>query len=97
MIDDDFPPLIAKKLLFELLVFGDMCYYDTKLKKIVYKTAEYALSAYLMLQHVEMDKHKWIESEKAGKDVGDFGKADWVIKYAKTWVQEWKKTHAFIA
>ena len=34
----------------------------------------------------EILKHKWIESEKAGKDIG-FEKAlmDWVMHYRKAW------------
>jgi len=34
----------------------------------------------------EILRHKWIESEKAGQDIG-FEKAllDWVIKYRSTW------------
>ena len=34
----------------------------------------------------EIDKHKWIESEKAGHDIG-FEKAaeDWINRYAEDW------------
>ena len=34
----------------------------------------------------EILKHKWIESEKAGKDIG-FEKAllDWIVKYRSSW------------
>ena len=34
----------------------------------------------------EILKHKWIESEKAGTDIG-FEKAllDWIVKYRSTW------------
>jgi hypothetical protein len=31
---------------------------------------------YLKLQTLEIERHKWIESEKAGKDL------DWILKYA---------------
>jgi len=36
----------------------------------------------------EIDKHKWIESEKAGYDIG-FEKAaeDWISRYADEWEQ----------
>ena len=34
----------------------------------------------------EINKHKWIESEKAGKDIGwDRALLDWVINYKKDW------------
>lgn len=34
----------------------------------------------------EILKHKWIESEKAGRDIG-FEKAltDWIVKYRSAW------------
>ncbi len=34
----------------------------------------------------EISKHKWIESEKAGADIG-FEKAllDWIVKYRSSW------------
>ena len=36
----------------------------------------------------EILKHKWIESEKAGQDIG-FNKAlmDWIVKYRTGWRQ----------
>ncbi len=36
----------------------------------------------------EIDRHKWIESEKAGYDIG-FDKAaeDWISRYADEWEQ----------
>jgi len=40
----------------------------------------------------EIMKHKWIESEKAGLDIG-FEKAllDWIQNYRKKWIQEQEK------
>jgi hypothetical protein len=40
----------------------------------------------------EILKHKWIESEKAGKDIG-FNKAlmDWIVKYRTGWRQHREK------
>ena len=32
-------------------------------------------------QKEEMAKHRWIESEKAGRDLGDAAYLDWVDKY----------------
>jgi hypothetical protein len=34
----------------------------------------------------EINRHKWIESEKAGKDVGfEFALTDWIIKHRVKW------------
>lgn len=39
-----------------------------------------------LAEREEILKHKWIESEKAGTDIG-FEKAllDWILKYRSTW------------
>lgn len=34
------------------------------------------------IQLSEMSKHKWIESEKAGYDLGEQAMLDWVEKYS---------------
>lgn len=41
----------------------------------------------------EMQKHAWIESEKAGQDVGERAKREWVSKYAAQFRENWEKTH----
>jgi hypothetical protein len=41
------------------------------------------------LQMLEMDKHKWIESEKRGCDVGVDGHLEWISKYASKFRKEW--------
>jgi hypothetical protein len=39
----------------------------------------------------EILKHKWIESEKAGYDVGfEWALTDWIIKYRPNWLK-WRK------
>jgi hypothetical protein len=39
-----------------------------------------------LAERAEILKHKWIESEKAGKDIG-FEKAllDWIVKHRSNW------------
>lgn len=39
-----------------------------------------------LAEREEILRHKWIESEKAGKDIG-FEKAllDWIVKYRSAW------------
>ena len=46
---------------------------------------------YLALRE-EVNKHKWYESERAGKDVG-WAQAliDWTMKFKSKWMQERKK------
>jgi hypothetical protein len=39
----------------------------------------------------EILKHKWIESEKAGYDLGDQAVWDWVNKYAHEFREYWQK------
>ena len=34
------------------------------------------------LQIEEIEKHKWIESEKAGYDLGENSVVDWIHRYA---------------
>ena len=45
-----------------------------------------ALYKEFMAEREEILKHKWIESEKAGKDIG-FEKAllDWIVKHRSNW------------
>lgn len=41
----------------------------------------------------EIDKHKWIESEKVGKDIGfDTALIDWVTKYRLDWMNNYKNS-----
>lgn len=45
-----------------------------------------------LAEREEILKHKWIESEKAGHDIG-FEKAllDWIVKYRSTWRERRQK------
>jgi hypothetical protein len=42
------------------------------------------LHEFVQLQIDEINRHKWIESEKAGYDLGDQAITDWVEHYACT-------------
>ena len=38
----------------------------------------------------EIGRHRWIESEKAGKDIGfEKASADWLNNYSDAWVKEY--------
>jgi hypothetical protein len=45
-----------------------------------------------LAERTEILKHKWIESEKAGKDIG-FERAllDWIVKHRSSWRERRKK------
>ena len=38
----------------------------------------------------EILRHKWIESEKAGHDLGKAAVEDWIKKYARLWRKWWE-------
>ncbi len=40
------------------------------------------LREYLEAQNREIERHKWIESEKAGRDLGLDAVIDWITRYA---------------
>jgi len=43
----------------------------------------------LEAEHNEILRHKWIESEKAGRDVGfDLAMIDWQLKHRSRWRRE---------
>ena len=46
----------------------------------------------LLAERAEILRHKWIESEKAGKDIG-FEKAllDWIVKHRSNWRERRRK------
>jgi hypothetical protein len=41
------------------------------------------LHEFISLQIQEIDRHKWIESQKAGRDLGEEAVFDWVLNYAE--------------
>lgn len=45
-----------------------------------------------LAQKEEIMKHKWYESERAGRDVGfAYAIIDWTIKFKNKWIGERKK------
>jgi hypothetical protein len=63
-------------------------YYDLDLTRMksppqrIHVSATMNLKDYLEFQNREIERHKWIESEKAGKDLGKDAVIDWILKYA---------------
>lgn len=46
------------------------------------QTTSTSFARYLAREREEMLRHKWIESEKAGRDLGQEALFDWVKRYA---------------
>jgi hypothetical protein len=95
-MEDDFSSRIAGQMRDELARFGDKCHYDEALKRIVYHNDKDAMEAYMILQREEMQRHKWIESEKNQCDLGPQALADWVRRYSEQFARYWRRTHVFI-
>jgi hypothetical protein len=54
--------------------------------------AETSLYREFLAQKEEIMKHKWYESEKAGRDVGlAYALIDWTMRFKNKWVRERKK------
>ena len=95
-IQDDFHDDALRTLLAELDQFGDKCFYDEDKKKIIYYRAEDALHAYLTMQMEAMNCHKWIESGKKGRDLGEKELFAWLEKFSDAFSHFWAETHQFI-
>jgi hypothetical protein len=94
--EKDFESSVAAQMQAELLRFAGKCHYDEEKKKIVYHSLKFALEAYLTLQREEMDRYKWLESEKSRNDLGGRALADWVNKYSSDFARYWRRTHVYI-
>ena len=46
---------------------------------------------YMSDQIKEIEIHKWIESEKANRDLGEEAIKDWIMKHAKEFREKWEK------
>ena len=53
---------------------------------------ESALYKEFLAERAEILKHKWIESEKAGKDIGfERDLLDWIVKHRSNWRERRRK------
>lgn len=48
---------------------------------------------FMKAQILEIEKYKWIESEKAGHDLGQIACIEWIKKYAVMFRLEWLEHH----
>jgi hypothetical protein len=95
-IEEDFDPQTAAHMRDELAKFRDKCHYDESRKRIVYLNDHFAMEAYLTIQREEIERHKWIESEKYHRDMGKDAMADWVRRFSEKFSSYWRRTHAYI-
>ena len=52
----------------------------------------------LMAEHEEILRHKWLESEKAGHDIGlDLAQVDWQVKHRSRWLKEQQEKRGEVA
>ena len=49
------------------------------------------------LQLQEIDRHKWIESEKAGKDLGVGAVLEWIHQHARQFREEYQARQKVIS
>lgn len=99
-IEEDYPeeeyPGVAKKLEKELEDYLGQCDYNSEKKKVIYHDSEHAMQAYMAYQIEEMQKYKWIESQKVNYDLGQAALLDWDKRFAPDFCQFWRKTHEFV-
>jgi hypothetical protein len=57
-------------------------------------TSELAQSTLCLLvqaMHDEISRHKWLESEKAGRDIGyHLARTDWMVRHYPKWLRHWR-------
>ncbi len=100
-VKEDYPEDISVQLIEELKQENGTtpcCWYDPKIKKIVYCSAKCALQAYLChAQRKKIEEYKWLESEREHRDVGEQKAGDeFTDKFAEAYAAFWRRTHKFI-
>jgi hypothetical protein len=50
-------------------------------------------NGFLALQIKEIEKHRWIESERAGRDLSGIAELDWIQKHAKLFREHIERTY----
>ena len=51
------------------------------------------LKQYMADQIKEIELYKWLESEKANRDLGEEAAKDWIEKHAAEFRERWEKEH----
>ncbi len=92
----DFPIEEARALQVHKWYLSEQAGYDVGeaaairdwLERFAIKWRHNRLERELKQQRREMEKHRWIESEKAHCDLGSEAYRDWILRYAAAW-REW--------
>lgn len=57
-----------------------------------------AFKNYIEAQINEIEKHKWLESQKAGYDIGrNIAAYDWIKKYSKSFRDYWLNNNSRVS
>jgi len=92
----DYDSSTAIRMEAELKQFAGDCWYDEATSRIVFRSSASAMRAYMAMQVEEMKKHKWLESEKARRDLNGVALTDWVRRHSEAFAQYWQRTHEFV-
>ena len=77
---------------FTLVLFSTKGQLPEVYSEIVLKIDD-SIIQFLADQKNEIEKYKWIESEKVGHDLGNCAIMDWIRKYAKKYRDQYRQTH----
>jgi len=61
-----------------------------------HKTKKDLYTRFIHDQIQEILKYKWLESEKAKRDLGDEACIDWIMKFANVYREEWESKNGRI-
>ena len=78
--------------LFSILLLSANPYYKKEFSKVTNKLGIAYEVALQKAEQVEISKHKWLESEKAGYDIGiELAQQSWNRYHAKDWRKSKRK------
>ena len=78
--------------LFSILLLLANPYYKKEFSKVTNKLGIAYEIALQKAEQIEISKHKWLESEKAGYDIGmELAQESWEKYHAKDWRKSRKK------
>lgn len=78
--------------LFSVLLLSANPYYKKEFSKITNRLGIAYEVALQKAEHIEISKHKWLESEKAGYDIGmELAQQSWNRYHAKDWRKSKRK------
>ena len=78
--------------LFSILLLSANPYYKKEFSKVTNKLGIAYEIALQKAEQIEISKHKWLESEKAGYDIGmELAQESWEKYHAKDWRKSRRK------